>query len=145
MKKIKTTKEIQESWCRFPSRHPERATAEASHDADLAFGAELGPDEDEPEGAREPRRPEDGGAGVVRANTRRRTARRSRPYTGAEETTHEPASSRDHRDAHQVSVRSGKRFLSEDLVLGTAGPLPNSVRCGDQTGSYLQFCRATNT
>lgn len=138
MKKMKATKK--EPWCRLSIRHPERATAEASHDADLTFGIEFGPDEDEPERAREPGRPEDGGAGIVRADARRRTARRPRPYTGTEEETHEPASSRVHRDAHQVSVRSGKRLLPEDLVLGTAGPLPNSIRRGDQAGPYSQFC-----
>lgn len=123
----------------MPSRHPERATEEASHDADLAFGTELGPDEDEPEGAREPGGPEDGGAGVVRADARRRAAGRPRPYTGAEEAAHEPAPFRVHCDAHQVSVRSGKGLLSEDLVLGTARPLSNSVRRGDQAGPYPQF------
>lgn len=114
----------------MPSRHPERATAEASHDADLTFGTELGPDEDEPEGTRESGRPEDGGAGVVHTDARRRTAGHPRPYTGTEETAHEPTSSRVH-DANQVSVRPGERLLPQDLVLGTAGPLPNSIRRGD--------------
>lgn len=124
----------------MPSRHPERPTAEASYDADLAFA--LGPDEDEPEGAREPGGPEDGGAGVVRADARRRAAGRPRPYTGAEEAAHEPASPRVHCDAHQVSVRSGKGLqglLPEDLVPGTAGPLSNSVRRGDQARPHPRF------
>lgn len=114
----------------MPKRHPERATAEASHDADLTFGAELGSDEDEPEGTREPGWPEDGGAGVVRADARRRTAGYPRSYTGTEKTAHEPTSSRVH-DANQVSVGPGERLLPEDLVLGTAGPVSNSVRHGD--------------
>lgn len=140
MKRMKATKkETQKSWRRLPRRHPERATAKASHDADLAFGAELGPDEDEPEGTREPRRPEDGGAGVVRADARRRAAGRPRSYTRAEETAHEPASTRVHRDAHQVSVRSRERLLPEDHVPGTTGSLPDSVRRGDQAGPYSQF------
>lgn len=114
----------------MPKRHPERATAEASHDADLTFGAELGFDEDESERTREPGWPEDGGAGIMRANARRRTAGYPRPYTGTEKTAHESTSSRVH-DANQVSVGLGERFLPEDLVFGTAGPLSNSIRHGD--------------
>lgn len=143
MKKIKATeKKIQEPWGRLSIQHPERATAEASYDADLTFRAELGPGENEPEGTREPGRPEDGGAGVVRADAWRRAARHPRPYTGTEKATDEPTFSRVHRNAYQVSVRSGERLLPEDLVLGTAGPLSNSIWRGDQAGPYPQFCGA---
>lgn len=107
-----------EARCRAPNRHPERAAAAASHDADPPV--ESGPVEDEPEGSQQPGGvPEDGGAGVLRADARRRAARRPRAYTGAEEAADEPADSRVERDARPLPVRPGEGFLPEDRVPGS--------------------------
>lgn len=132
-----TKREIREARCEAVSRHPERATAEASHDADPAVGA--GPGENEPKGARQPGQPEDGGAGIVRADAGRRAAGRSRAYTGTKETTHESASSRADDARHQVPVRFRERLLPKNRVSGSAGSVSHSVRRGDQAGPHLRF------
>lgn len=132
-------RKIAETQCREPNRHPERAAAEASHDADLAAGAGPGPDEDEPEGTRrESGQPEDGGAGVVRADAGRRAAGRPRPYTRTEEATDEPSPLRI-QHAYQMPVRFRERFLPEDRASGPTRALLHSLRRGDQTGSYFRL------